>query len=104
MIIGLENKMDNIKIEIMNIVSKKINSFKFQQKHVEEQDSLSSFCPKRRKKHLLRECPLYIKGTNKCEICTENHAMEKCPSMLLQIHLSTSTPTYRSVLLGPIKP
>jgi len=29
MIIGLENKMDNVKIEIMNIVSKQIDSLKF---------------------------------------------------------------------------
>ena len=29
MIIGLENKMDNMKIEIMNIVSKQIDSLKF---------------------------------------------------------------------------
>ena len=33
-IIGLENKMDNMKTEIMNIVSKQINSLKFQQKIV----------------------------------------------------------------------
>jgi len=29
MIIGLENKMDNMKTEIMNIVSKQIDSLKF---------------------------------------------------------------------------
>jgi len=39
------------------------------------------FCPKCRKKHLLREFPLDIKGTNKCANCTENHAIEKCPSI-----------------------
>ena len=51
MIIGLENKMDNMKIEIMNIVSKQIDSLKFQQKLDKEQESLSYFCPKCRKKH-----------------------------------------------------
>lgn len=73
--------MDNMKIEIMNTVSKQIDSLKFQQKLVEEQESLFIFCPKCRKKHLLRECPIDVKGTNKCEICTENHATEKCPSI-----------------------
>lgn len=81
MIIGLENKMDNMKIEIINIVSKQIGSLNFQQKFVEEQDSLYIFCPKCRKKHLLRECTLVIEGTNKCEICIENHATEKFPSI-----------------------
>lgn len=41
MIIRLENKMDNIKIEIMNNISKQIDSLKFQQKLVEEQEILS---------------------------------------------------------------
>jgi len=77
MIIGLENKMDNMKIEIMNTVSKQIDSLKFHQKIEKEQESLSIFCPKCRKKHLLRECPLDIKETNKCAICTENHAIVK---------------------------
>ena len=81
MIIGLENKMDNMKIEIMNTISKQIDSLKFQQKLVEEQESLSIFCPKCRRKHLLRECRLDIKETNKCAICAKNHATEKCPSI-----------------------
>ena len=81
MIIGLENKMENMKIEIMNTVSKQINSLKFQQKLVEEQESLSIFCPKCRRKHPLRECPLDIKETNKCVICADNHATDKCPSI-----------------------
>jgi len=36
MIIGLENKMENMKIEIMNTVSKKLDSLKFQQKLIKE--------------------------------------------------------------------
>jgi len=49
MIIGLENKMDNMKTKIMNIVSKQIDSLKFQQKLVEEQEKLSIYCQKCRK-------------------------------------------------------
>lgn len=70
MIIALETKMDNMKIEIMNTVSKQIDSLKFQQKLVEEQESLSIYCPKCRKNHLLRECPTDVKSANKCVICT----------------------------------
>jgi len=50
MIIDLEKKMDIRKIEIMNIVSKQIDSLKFQQKLEKEQESLSIFCQKCRKK------------------------------------------------------
>lgn len=81
MIMRLESKMDNMKTEIMNNVSKKIDSLKFQQKLVEEQDMLSIFFPKCKINHPLRECPLDIKETNNCEICTDNHATDKCPSI-----------------------
>lgn len=81
MIIGLENKMHNMKIEIMNTVSKQIDSLKFLQKLVEEQESLSIVCQKCKRNHILREFPLDIKETNECEICEENHATEKCPSI-----------------------
>ena len=81
MITGLENKIHKMKIEIMNIVSKQRDSLKFQQKLVEEQESLSIFCPKCRRNHVLRECPLDIKETNKCAICAKNHATKKCPSI-----------------------
>jgi len=81
MIIRLEKKMDNMKTEIMNNVSKKIDSMKFQQKFVEEQDLLSIFFPKCKINHPLRECPLDIKETNNCEICADNPTIDKCPSI-----------------------
>ena len=68
MIIGLENKMDNMKIEIMNTISKQIDSLKFHQKLVEEQATLSILCSRCRRKNPLRECPIDIKETNKCPI------------------------------------
>ena len=70
-----------MKIEIMNNVSKQIDSLRFQQKLVEEQEILSIFCPKRRRKHPLREYPIDVKETNKCAICANNHATDKCPSI-----------------------
>jgi len=42
---------------------------------------LSIFCPRCRRKHPLRQCPLDIKETNKCAICTDDHATDKCPSI-----------------------
>ena len=77
MIIGLENKMENIKTEIMNTVSKQIDPFKFHKKLAEEQESLSIYCPKCRKKHLLRECPIDLKVVNNCVICAGKHPTKK---------------------------
>lgn len=68
--------MDNMQIGIMNI-RKKIDSLKIQQKLVDEQEALSIFCPKCRKKILLRECPADLK----CVICAGNHAIEKWASI-----------------------
>ena len=82
MIIGLENKMENMKIDIMNIVTKQLDSLKFQQKLLKEQESLCIFCPKCRDSHPPKECPLNLKETNKCAICAEDHITEKCPSIL----------------------
>ncbi len=44
---------------------------------VDEQESLSIFYPKLRKKHLLRECPTDLK----CVICVEKHATKKFSSI-----------------------
>ena len=42
---------------------------------------MSILCSRCRRKHPIRECPLDIKETNKCAICADNHAMDKCPSI-----------------------
>lgn len=81
MIVGLENKMENMKIDIMNIVNKQLDSLTFQQKLMREQESLCIFCPKCRDKHPPKECPLNLKENNKCAICAEDHTKEKCPSI-----------------------
>lgn len=82
MIIGLENKMDNMKIEIMDTVIKKIGSLKFKKKLVEKKETLFIFYSKCRRNHPLRECPLDIKETNKYTISIDNYTTEKCPSLL----------------------
>jgi len=70
---------------------------KFQQKLVEEQEMLSIYYPKCRRKHPLRECPLNIKETNKCGISADNHATEKCPSIpVLKVVLEGGQPESES--------
>jgi len=65
----------------MNAISKKIDSLKFQQKLVEEQEALSIYCPNYRKTHILRECPPNSKSDHKCVISLGKHAIEECPSI-----------------------
>jgi len=48
MIIGLENKMENMKIDIVNTVTKQLDSLKFQQKLMKEQESQD---------HITKKCP-----------------------------------------------
>ena len=42
---------------------------------------MAIFCPKCRKKHALRECPLDEKVVETCMICSENHETKDCPSI-----------------------
>lgn len=49
------------------------------QKQVEEKQNLAIFCPRCRKKHSHKECPLDV--VQVCTICTKYHSTESCPSL-----------------------
>lgn len=82
MIICLENNMDNMEIEIMNIVRKKVDSFKFQKKLIEEQETLSIYCPNCTRKHILREYVMDVKIVDNCVIRGGKHPTEEFPSIV----------------------
>jgi len=73
MIISLENNMNNLGTRIMSYISKKIDYLKFQQKLLEERETLSIYCPKCRRNHIFLEFPLNVKSANKCVISTGKH-------------------------------
>eukprot|EP00253_Pinus_taeda_P022188 PITA_22188 len=49
------------------------------QKQAEAEQNLAIFCPRCRKKHSHKECPLDV--VQVCAICTKDHSMESCPSL-----------------------
>lgn len=63
--------LDNFKTDILGSLSEQLDNLKIQNKKKTKNDALSIFCPKCRKKHALRECPLH--SLEFCVICAKNH-------------------------------
>ena len=74
--------LDEFKIDILGSLSEQLDTLKIQNKQKAEAEALAIFCPKCRKKHALRECPLDAKVVETCMICSENHETKDCPSIL----------------------
>jgi len=77
----LGNLLETFKTYILGSLSEQINALKIQYKKNYENVALSIFCPKCRKKHALRECPLDSKAIETCVICVDNHDTKECPSL-----------------------
>ena len=75
------NMLDEFKTDILGSLSEQLDTLKIQNKQKAETDALAIFCPKCRKKHALRECPLDAKVVETCMICSENHEIKDCPSI-----------------------
>lgn len=77
----IRNFFDNFNVDILWSLSEQIDALKIQNKQKDENVALSIFCPKCRKKHALRECPLDLKSVETCVISVENHGTKECPSI-----------------------
>jgi len=77
----LGNLLDTFKTDILGSLSEQIDTLKIQNKKNDENVALSIFCPKCRKKHALRECPLDSKAIETCVICANNHDTKECSSL-----------------------
>lgn len=75
------NMLDEFKTDILGSLSEQIDTLKLQNKHNVETGALAVFCPKCRKKHALRECPLKAKFIETYMICSESHETKNCPSI-----------------------
>jgi len=73
--------IDNFKTKILGSLSEEIDTIKVKNKQNAKNVALSIFCPKCRKKHALRECPLDLKRVETCVICVENHDTKECTSI-----------------------
>jgi len=61
---------------------RKLKPLKYKTSRKPKNVALSIFCPRCRKKHALKECPLDLKSIETCVICVENHNTKECPSIL----------------------
>jgi hypothetical protein len=77
--VELGNLLDNFKTDLLGTIGSQLDTLKIKRKQEEEHPVLSIFCPKCRKRHPLRECPL--DNISVCAICTEKHKIEDCPSL-----------------------
>jgi hypothetical protein len=73
------NMLDNFKTNILSSFSSQLDTFQAKKKKEEVDLTLVVFCPRCRKKHPLRECPL--DNIEICGICEQNHDTKNCPSL-----------------------
>jgi hypothetical protein len=57
-----------------------LDTIKIKKKQEEENAAMSIYCPRCRRKHSSRECPL--DNISVCGFYTKDHSTEKCPSLL----------------------
>ena len=81
----------------MSSISSEIDVPREKQKQVVEDLTLSVFCPKCKKKHPLKECPL--DKVEVCQLCELNHDTKECASLpqvkeVLQESTPDVEPTY----------
>jgi hypothetical protein len=73
------NLLENFKTDILSTIGSQLDTLKIKKKQEEENATMSIYCPRCRRKHSSRECPL--DNISVCGFCTEDHVTEKCPSL-----------------------
>jgi hypothetical protein len=100
----LGNLFENFKTDIMNTFGSQIDTLKAKKKQEEQDQVLSIYCPKCRKKHAPRDCPL--DKIQVCGLCTDNHATNDCPRLkeLQATHIEEGQGMESLYYLAPRKP
>jgi hypothetical protein len=82
------NLLENFKIDILSTIGSQLDTLKIKKKQEEENVAMSIYCPRCRRNHSSRECPL--DNISVCEFYTKDHSTDKCPSLLglLAIYMS----------------
>eukprot|EP00253_Pinus_taeda_P017765 PITA_17765 len=73
------NLFENFKTDILGTLTTQLDVLQAKQKQMEVEQNLAIFCPRCRKKHSHKECPLDTVQT--CAICIRDHSTEICPSL-----------------------
>ena len=74
----LGNLLENFKIDILGTLSSQIDSMNIKKKF--EDEALTIFCSRCKKRHPLKICPLNF--VSLCGLCVEYHETDNCPSLL----------------------
>jgi len=77
--VELGNLLENFKTDILGTLTTQLDIVQAKQKQMEAEQNLAIFCPRCRRKHSHKECPLDTVQT--CAICTKDHLTESCPSL-----------------------
>eukprot|EP00253_Pinus_taeda_P028979 PITA_28979 len=73
------NLFENFKTDILGTLTTQLDVLQAKQKQMEAEQNLATFCPRCRKKHSHKECPLDT--VQICAISTRDHSTESCPSL-----------------------
>jgi hypothetical protein len=86
--VEIGNLLENFKTDILSTIGSQLDTLNIKKKQEEENATMCIFCPRCRRKHSSRECPL--DNISVCGFCTEDHPTEKFPSLpgLLAIYRS----------------
>jgi hypothetical protein len=81
--------------------------FQVKKKKEEEKVVVYIFCPRCRKKHASKECPL--DNVQVCAICVEDHETENCPSLpglkaIYKENREVAEPSFQAALKKPWNP
>ena len=75
----LGNLLEDFKTNLLSTLGTQVEiskTKKRQEQQYQQDQALSIFCPKCRKKHPLKECPLH--NVQICGLCAENHKTDEC--------------------------
>eukprot|EP00253_Pinus_taeda_P033242 PITA_33242 len=70
------NLLEEFKTDLFSTLGTQIDTLKAKKRQEEEDQMMAIFCPKCRKKHALKDCPL--ENIQVCAFCTENHDIFHC--------------------------
>jgi len=70
---------EDFETDLLNTLGTQVDILETRKKQEEQDQVLSTFCPKCRKKHPLRECPL--DNIHVCGLCTKNDAIDDCQKL-----------------------
>ena len=68
--------LEDFKVDILSNLGTQVEVLKTKKIQEQQDQSPSIFCPKCRKKHPLKECPL--NNVHICGLCVENHKNNDC--------------------------